>query len=618
MSTPTTSPPPSPLPTYTVGTLFLVGRTKYGFSSRGVTQYLFSPHDSTLPPLRVGCSLRGDAASSNVLALVRAVPSPPRAVGDVTLGSGELHIVLGPVGDMAAELEALTYEATPYPPYPDANKPKGVWIRAALEHATIAIEEASQNRDLVNWPCTFSIDNVTTLDVDDVVSIRRSHSDGGWDFAVTIADVATIIPINSPIDAAAHAAGETLYTLVGSALRPMLPREFSENLSSLLPGHPRLGLSLFFTWDGQDNISSLRFAPTLVTTARKLDYESAVTVAAAAGWSDEMDALSRVARVLGVLMAVPEDLGVDAHTWVQALMLWYNINAGEKLKTTRTGGLLRAQAAPDATSTARAASLSLIDPALATLAYLPARYCAVDDAAPAHYALKAQAYAHASSPLRRYADLENQRALLSLPLRAPLNGNGAVVRSGECDVLADHLNNRRRATKKYSRDSTFLAVVDPRGLFTARAVFVDFDDGVGAVADDPEVGVSAEEVGGGGESEGGSSAATAFYAAMAKTAAERGLKSTRASFWVASWGRWVALRVVIVSEGEGGRGSVVLSRDETSEFELKRGAAYQLTGFADLRARSWRRSLRFTIAPIAGQETAKLDDWAEIEGETIY
>jgi hypothetical protein len=158
--------------------------------------------------------------------------------------------------------------------------------------------------------------------------------------------------------------------------------------------------------------------------------------------------------------------------------------------------------------------------------------------------------------------------------------------------LANHLNERRAAIKKYARNLVFTRAIDPRGLFSARAFFVCLDDSTSAAADDPEPedarvsGAEAIE-----EPHSAALDAAIFFKAMAKERTEKGRPTTRASFWVPSWGKWVTLRVAVVETG--GDGAKVLSRDEESEVTLIRGSVYLLTGFADLRSKAWRRNLRF-------------------------
>lgn len=568
--------------------------------------------------MRVGCSLRGAEAASNVLALVRYTPQlEPRSPASVALPSGELHIVLGRVGDAAAEEEALIWAAVPPVPYPDAAKPKGLWLREVLESIAKETAALASSREAVDWPCTFSIDNASTRDIDDVISIRKSAGDASsWDFAVTISDVASLVPAGCRLDDAAYAGGETLYGLTGDALRPMLPRELSEEALSLLPSALRLGLTMFFSWDGAATFSGVRFAPTRIVSQRKFDYETVVHEAETMGWQQEIDVMRCAARALGAHMGVREDLGVDAHTWIMAFMVWYNVNAGVRLFAAQKGGVLCSQASFDASAEVRAAVLASIDASLTYLAHPRMLYCAVGD-----MATPDNLRAHASSPIRRYADLENQRALLALPLRAACAASSSL--------LANHLNERRAAIKKYARNLVFTRAIDPRGLFSARAFFVCLDDSTSAAADDPEPEDSGADS---AEAEPPSAAldAAIFFKAMAKERTEKGRPTTRASFWVPSWGKWVSLRVAVIETGEDR--ARVLSRDEESEVTLVRGSAYSLTGFADLRSKAWRRYLRFrysqeTRAQESGSSTpaepvfARVADWTSsdlVEGEIIY
>ena len=252
-----------------VGTLNLSLRVRYGMTSRHVPLYLFTPYDPAYPSFRVACSTQ---EKENQVALIRPyvdaaeedAPAPAAgaqaaaggaAVGaSVALPRGTLERLLGRSGDSTAEAEALMWQAVPFQPYPNPATQQGAWLAAELAAASARLAaalapDAPAPRPLLDWPATFNIDNATTRDIDDVVSVRRG-AQGGWDFAVTIADVAACVPQGSLLDARARELGQTLYSLAGEALQPMLPHALSERDCSLVAGTLRAGVALYFHWDG--------------------------------------------------------------------------------------------------------------------------------------------------------------------------------------------------------------------------------------------------------------------------------------------------------------------------------------------------------------------------------
>ena len=82
-----------------------------------------------------------------------------------------------------------------------------------------------------------SIDNTESRDLDQV-ELAESRPDGGVRLRIGIADVDAFVTKGSALDAHAAANATSVYT--GVAVYPMLPREISENRSSLLDGADRL------------------------------------------------------------------------------------------------------------------------------------------------------------------------------------------------------------------------------------------------------------------------------------------------------------------------------------------------------------------------------------------
>ena len=116
-------------------------------------------------------------------------------------------------------------------------------------------------------------------------------------------------------------------------------------------------------------------------------------------------------------------------------MILYNTKAGEMLKE-KGQGVLRAHSEPQMEKLAQWTAF----PELAFMAYESATF--VDASQDAfHYGLNT-VYAYASSPIRRYCDLVNQRVLKGIEPINPPN--------------IDELNRRQKQAKKFSRDLFFM------------------------------------------------------------------------------------------------------------------------------------------------------------------
>jgi exoribonuclease R len=395
-------------PLHLVGTLELASKYRYGLTSRGAPLYLFRPYDEDQNDYIVGCSERD--TSKNQLAVVE-VPIASSVAGSGTQKPrANLVRLFGPVGDPAAERTALLQHYCPISTKP-STEPTPVPITTD-DDRRIEISAAA------GWT-TLHVDPPGCRDIDD--AIAWFPTERLW--AIVIADVAAAIPANSVLNSRAAAIGSTFYDLEGRVVRPMLPPEISEGSASLLPGQRRRGVALLFP---ESDPTASRWALCWITVAHSYSYESFATSPHA--WMAN---------------------GADPHDWIAEQMIRYNAAAANLLKA-NSYGLLRIQTAADATkSDTWPTELRHLANERAT--YQPADVTATDQA---HAGLGLPAYAHASSPLRRFADLINQRAL-----KAIIIADGA--RAHETPETAAHLNDRTAANRRWSRDLTFLTHVTP-------------------------------------------------------------------------------------------------------------------------------------------------------------
>ena len=90
-------------------------------------------------------------------------------------------------------------------------------------------------------------------------------------------------------------------------------------------------------------------------------------------------------------------------------------------------------------------------------AYSAAEYCLAEESSH-HYGLNTDAYAHASSPIRRYADLVNQRILKIL-----LQGSNDTY---YVPLTMYDMKLREKAIKHFARDVDFLKAITSGTSFT--------------------------------------------------------------------------------------------------------------------------------------------------------
>lgn len=418
-----------------VGVLELNSKTKYGMTSRGAPLYLFTPFKKGYPFFIVGSTERD--LSQNQIAIIDfdtwTSTGFPR---------GNLRQLLGSCNDMGSQIQALLLTYNPH------KEPKG------LGQCIPPVPNLDMRQ--MCPPMTFNIDPSGCKDIDDVLSLQKT--DSGMELWITIADVAEIVGPGSDWDIYAQTQGMTAYQN-GVAVKPMLPSSLSENACSLLPGVERAGVSLVLTLDFEPPymIKRSEWKLTRLVNWKQYEYDSFIEQAKHDGL--DTDILAHIAKqVLGF----PTQ---DPHEWIEACMLYYNIQTAKVLRTLGHG-ILRKHDMPDYERLKLYTSLGGSD--LAILANRSAQYCLATDPAPMHHGLSAHVYCHATSPIRRYADLVNQRVLKAFLLKQEQP-------TETYNILT--LNERQQDLKRYERDLFFLQHLSIRKKGDINALVLDCKDG---------------------------------------------------------------------------------------------------------------------------------------------
>jgi ribonuclease R len=395
----------------------------------------------------------------------------------VRTGRGRAHVehALGPADHVENVLEALLVE-------------RGARVRFEPHHPP---EPDISNRvDLRDLP-TYTIDPDTAKDFDDALSFRR-EPDGirAW---VHIADVSYFVGAGSPLDGGASERAFSTY--VPGMVAPMLPHELADDLCSLREGRDRLCVTVEIPPRGEP-----QFYRSVISSDARLTYGEAERREAPPHLLDALALNDELARELrarrfarGALQVqTPEVVfrfdgqgGVadawlegepHAHVLVEELMILANEHVGAFLSSRRREALYRVHERPDpqavelllaklaalgvptppaperltpqqAARLAGATSKRISEyvaqsgrgreafPALVLRALKQARY---DPRNLGHSGLASSAYAHFTSPIRRYPDLVVHRALLR---ELGLSDDPAP---GDLSGLAEHTSARER------------------------------------------------------------------------------------------------------------------------------------------------------------------------------
>jgi len=115
----------------------------------------------------------------------------------------------------------------------------------------------------------FTIDPETARDFDDALSVQQ-RDDGLFELGVHIADVSAFVEEGGALDEEAWKRGTSVY-LVDQVL-PMLPEQISNGLCSLVPGEPRLTVSVVVVLDSMGGVHDLTITEGLIKSARRFTY----------------------------------------------------------------------------------------------------------------------------------------------------------------------------------------------------------------------------------------------------------------------------------------------------------------------------------------------------------
>jgi ribonuclease R len=314
-----------------------------------------------------------------------------------------------------------------------------------------------------------TIDGEDARDFDDAVYAEPTK--GGWRLLVAIADVSHYVRSGTALDDEARERATSVY--FPSRVLPMLPEQLSNHLCSLMPAVDRACLVAELAVGRDGKVSRARFYAALMRSAARLTYTRAaealierrpeVRAALPAAVLDSLESLHDLYRALRrhrevrgaldfesaeVKVVVGADGRVadlrayprnDAHRLIEECMIAANVEAARFLKKHRMPALYRVHAQPDeerilelkrflATRGLLLETEGEIDPlklakllrqvqgrpdapmlegmiirSLAQAVYQPENI--------GHFGLALEAYAHFTSPIRRYPDLLVHRAI---------------------------------------------------------------------------------------------------------------------------------------------------------------------------------------------------------------
>lgn len=362
-------------------------------------------------------------------------------------------------------------------------------------------KDIAGRKDLRSLPF-ITIDGVKAKDFDDALFARTAEG-GAIDIYVSIADVSHYVRPGSAIDQEARHRGNSVY-FPESAI-PMLPERLSNGLCSLRPGEDKLTFTCQVRIGPDGNPVRYRLYESVIKSAARLTYrqvedhltgvtplpEAHSKVLGSLELLEEayrrLEKRRRLRKSLDFDLPEPEVvLGITGHVEniyravrytshriVEECMLLTNEIVGEMLRESGSGGIYRVHEQPSAER------IKELNGLLASLGYRvpvsasqPGPFRSILEKAkgtgrerflntvilrsmmrahyspePAgHFALALADYAHFTSPIRRYADLEVHRVLKGIL------GYTKPFSSTDAEALCDHISETEQTAEAAHRD----------------------------------------------------------------------------------------------------------------------------------------------------------------------
>jgi ribonuclease R len=444
--------------------------------------------DIVIPPGNRGTAKPGEV----VVVEITEQPSEHREA------AGRVKEVLGHATDPGIEIEiALRKHALPFAFSSEATR------QAKRLPAEVRAADRKGREDLTHLPLV-TIDGETAKDFDDAVWCEKKGR--GFRLIVAIADVSHYVRDGDALDRDARERGNSVY--FPRRVIPMLPEELSNELCSLKPEVDRCCMVCDMEIGATGAIKDYRFYPALMHSRARLTYTevwqwlsdpATATSQAARALLPRLESLYALYKVLAKarekrgaidfdtveLALVFDDSGRierivpaprnDAHKLIEECMLAANVCTADFLRRHEHPALYRVHEGPPEDKLAvlkeflAGCALSLgggDDPKAADYAKLLKSIEGRPDQAllqtvllrslsqaqyrpdnAGHFGLAFDAYAHFTSPIRRYPDLVVHRAI-----RACLEGRRYTPHGMSWEALGTHCSMTERRADEATRD----------------------------------------------------------------------------------------------------------------------------------------------------------------------
>ena len=385
--------------------------------------------------------------------------------------------------------------------------PAEVLRDAAQVESAVTAAEREGRTDIRQLPLV-TIDGADARDFDDAVYAEPRRG-GGWRLIVAIADVSHYVQVGNALDREAYERSTSTY--FPGFVVPMLPETLSNGICSLMPKVERMCMVCDMAIDAEGNVTKSKFYDAVMLSHARLTYDKvwqAVGLNDADARHEVADVLPQLENLHALYKSMAqqrkrrgaidfetpevkfrldqtggvESMGAternDAHKLIEECMIAANVQAALFLEKRKIPALFRAHEPPPAEKyedlqqflrefKLRMPPVDEVTPGdfsevLRMVKDRPEReliqnvllrsqsMAAYQPDNRGHFGLSLQAYAHFTSPIRRYPDLLVHRAIrYALTSRKPTDYSYTPA---EMAAMAVHCSQRERRAEEAERD----------------------------------------------------------------------------------------------------------------------------------------------------------------------
>lgn len=275
----------------------------------------------------------------------------------------------------------------------------------------------------------FSIDNDTTTDYDDAISITQNHETTR--ISVYIANVVYWLDALEAWNIQEYRTS-TIY--LPDKKHSMLPTQISENTCSLVEKKQRLAITIDYIYDSSSTLIDVQYKTTMITVKKNFHYDSPKLLNNA--YYQHLFAFTN--RISTTPIA-------DSHELVAYWMVRMNESCGKLLHTNQCGIFRKTTGtiAPTTTENMQSTEMFLYH----FTNHISSEYDTFDASKTYyHHTLKMDYYIHITSPIRRLVDLLNQICFLKI-INVQLSPQATIFLQTYCQSI-QKINTTAKAIRK--------------------------------------------------------------------------------------------------------------------------------------------------------------------------